>query len=253
MDSPDADWKVFIITSTSNTNVTFLSIFIEELQKKYPHSSIIGGVTGNRIGLSTNKLFSFLPPGHIAVIGLRGNVPLKAVVSRGMESISPECKANIILKQDGNITTGEFLDLQTNEIFNLYHHLQHYENAGKNTSEIMLGIRPDHHSAFSLKPFTLENEGVIFPCNDDEFEVAFNKNDHSNFMFQLFQLSPGACARDISTSLSLANTRFAAEGLAPMSCLLFTCSARGPQPDPDFFNGSHFCSICCLILREILK
>jgi hypothetical protein len=234
MDSPNEDWSVFILCHSYTSDRIFGEFFIEQLQRLYPKSSIIGGVTGKKMGISTARSFSMLGPGNIVVIGMRGNVPLKTVVSRGMDCISPESQGRIIDVVGGHFLASNFTDLSANKPFNIYQHLQNHEDTVENANEILLGIRTDQTSPFSLRPFRLFGDGVVFQF-DEKFVV---EDSSADFFFQFFQLSPEACKRDISTSLNLAKLRFSAEGLIPMSGLIFTCGARGPYSNPDFFTGN---------------
>lgn len=87
MNNPDDDWKVFIVFVGAED--PFLTAFIDQLQAKYPNSTIIGGLTSFRVGVcrsnqfSLGKIFS-----SISVLAMKGNVPLHAVVTRGVEALS---------------------------------------------------------------------------------------------------------------------------------------------------------------------
>jgi hypothetical protein len=246
MADPHEDWSVFILCFSHHVDGEFGDAFISQLQKKYPNSSIIGGFTGNRLGIAAESSFSLLDPGHIVVIGMKGNVPLKVVVSRGMEAISPECTARIIGREEGhsfhNLMTDDFLCIRNSERFNIHQHLLNHVATVDNSNEILLGVRMNSSGPYALKPFRLIQEyGVLFPMEDQLAEELLPQNGESPItFFRFFQLSPDACKRDLLTSLNLAKMRFAAEGLTPMSSLMFTCGARGPLPNPDFFTRKSF-------------
>ena len=101
----------------------------------------------------------------------------------------------------------------------------------------MLGVKSTINSAYSLNDFAMTSVGVCYPINDPELEQIYKRNENSERLYQLFQLSPDACKKDISTSLMLAKQRFSEEGLVPMGCLMFTCNGRGPEPNEEFFDG----------------
>jgi hypothetical protein len=125
------------------------------------HYSILGGVAAVKLGLVKEGSFSFLATGEIAVIGMRGAVPLKTIVTRGLESISPECRSSIESFQQGHFVTNEFINVRTGEQLNILQHLQHHEDTVENANPFMLGVKKTPTSAYSLKQFRMY--GVSFP------------------------------------------------------------------------------------------
>jgi small ligand-binding sensory domain FIST len=87
MNNPDDDWKIFMVFVVAED--PFLTTFIDQLQAKYPNATIVGGLTSFKVGVCNYNQFHFgTLYSSISVLAMKGNVPLHAVVTRGVEAIS---------------------------------------------------------------------------------------------------------------------------------------------------------------------
>ena len=86
---PPANWSVFILSAAADGS--FAEQVVTGLQKLYPNAAIFGGITSRHLGIGKGSCFYPADPRtarSVAVLALRGNVPIHCVVSRGMESLS---------------------------------------------------------------------------------------------------------------------------------------------------------------------
>ena len=81
---------MFILSATAEG--FFPQYVVNSLQRLYPNAAIFGGMTGRHLGIGKGSYYHPADPqsdGSVAVLALKGNVPIHCVVSRGVESLSP--------------------------------------------------------------------------------------------------------------------------------------------------------------------
>jgi len=257
MDDPSADWSVFILCVVgfnSNTD-NFPSSLPEGLQRLYPRAAIFGGLTGGRCGVATKgvvKMSQARPStSEVSILAFRGNVPIHVVVSRGVEAVSPVYDLTTERGDDDFALIARFAQpssdsassapppaaLKFQGVFeSLIPTLRQRRMSAHN---IILGISTNREGPFTLKT------GRVHRSGSGDLVVGLDQDEDTPLHGCFFVLTPKACALDVKTSLAQASQRLASRGERAVSCVLFSCSARGPSAggffETDSYDASTFC------------
>jgi hypothetical protein len=103
-------------------------------------------------------------------------------------------------------------------------------------------------STESNGPFLLKTTQQFFLLPNDQVGVLLEDGEEVPQFASFFVMTPQACEQDVLKSLNQAKESLAARRERPAGCVLFSCAARGPEPNPHFFNkqsfdATSFCSI----------
>eukprot|EP01041_Mallomonas_annulata_P000518 gene518-994_t len=233
----DEDWKVFIIYST---DFNYCDTIVYELQRRYPSAAILGGLTTGHVAVgntTTNSLqYSYEA---LAVLAMRGTVPLNVVVSRGVEAASVEYSIakNDVICVEGDDSPHNFIQVKTltdratgmsctpsSVVRGVITRLR----AMDSPAMLMLGVRPTTEEAYYLIPSSPQ------PLLNNNLVMSAEKYMGLPSSMQFFALTPEACRANIHASLQMARLRFAQDKQIPMATLMLSCSGRGPDSNNIF-------------------
>jgi len=81
---PAGDWSVFVLLASYDSPIDEV---IQAVQEQYPEATVMGGITGSQLLIIRHGEARVFSQGVVGVC-MRGNVPLYANVSRGVEPLS---------------------------------------------------------------------------------------------------------------------------------------------------------------------
>lgn len=250
---PCVDYRVFIVNVCPRASNPHS--FIAALTKRYPRASILGGISGTALtvtsfqGVFTSTLADAKMGREscVSMIAIAGNCPLSCVVTRGVEPVSPvyslhdvidlsEESILLVPKFESTEERGNMLTVN-NVVHGLNHAMQTRFNDGL-TAGLLLGTRisstPANAEPFWLVPLTDHN----VQTGGMAIEVYKEFNQPTPNELRIFRLSNKACQADVPRAMNLAKVRFAELDFKVMGCLLFSCTGRGPRAD--FFDSDAF-------------
>ena len=245
---------------------------LEGLQKKYPRSAIIGGVTSGALGIIKNGEYISSDTDNyassIAIAAMRGTVPLRAIVTRGVEAISPSyylpgvalageeygeevestrvaviskfadaafCTATSVALSGSSSGSGSASS--TNQYVNPAVAIR---AAGRQAAgaSVLTGVRykPPALQDINDQPFVLKSYNNFSMVSDDKLVLILDPDEELPEQIQFFKLTADACKVDVKKSLQWAKECFDACDESVMAAILFTCSARGPEANEYFFR-----------------
>lgn len=250
-------------------NGWFCEHVVSSLQKLYPQAAIFGGVTGQHLGIGKNSIF--YPPdpeseGSIAILALRGNVPIHCVVSRGVESLTPpftvlpsahpsstsanpastSLATSLLLPR--TVDVSELVDEKgvrhspRNAINTFALQLRTRRIA---TSSVVIGTGTSPSGPFILKEIDMEH---LIHHNSDRLTFQLDDGEEPPTHVAFFALTAAACEEDIARAMRDAKQRFVSRGEEVIGCVMFSCSERGPLPSQRFFakealDANSYCEV----------
>lgn len=268
MEDMHEDWKVFIIYTSNNE---YTESIIQFLQNKYPKAAICGGFTYGTVGIASHGSFTSIEENGIACLAMRGNVPIRVVVSRGVESVSDEYgvldedieikseestsvdiilikqvhllldtgssvtgSSSTIIGSSGSSTSHRHMDPVVIAPTDMITHAIHHSKLVTKSNQIMiyLGVRNQTSDLYHL--LQLPSRPIV----KSKLAFVMNKGDDKPTQLQFFCLTPTACKRDVYQSMALLKDRLRLDKQVPMATIMFSCSGRGPRRGGFFSEDS---------------
>jgi len=236
-----SDWRV-IVLYVSHGSAEYSEKVVDALQCAFPEASIIGGIcgpvflAGSGTTMSRDSQESHSKPlvvdQGLVGVAMAGNVPLKALVSRGVRPLGPVYRVTsrqYLSERLGQLCRSVAVidDVAATEIPAAAALAQSYQMMDDSGYHMFyIGVRrPDISSGFRLHGIgqhNLCNEGILL---DQEGSSAT-----SDLQLRFYQLASDECAADVKTALERAREQFEGSEEQVMGALFFSCNGRGPGP-----------------------
>jgi len=259
--SPDTEnsvdfWKVFLVYICGD-GYYHAESFVSELQSKYPHATIVGGVCDSGYVSCKRMEGRVQRPGPASVedgifgLAFGGDVPVRTIVSRGMKSVTGGDKLSLersrwIVHDAGISRTGDQSyplsreDVYADSELRPMHIIRSIidNSSGQVVSPLSMlnsvtnppeyiGLRRnemDGYELHTLYPFSIQSESIMLLTTDGTPEPNIPL---SNAEIDLFALDPESCLQDLDHTLR--NLKLQTQNDMILGGVMFSCNGRGPE------------------------
>jgi len=248
--NPKIDYKMFVVTPGQGAK--HIELLLQALQESHPRAAIVGGVFSRNVFCWKDGVLQ-TPGGAgkdegIVGMALWGNVPLQAVVSRGVVPRSPACKV-ADWEYDGNaevvvvksIYRAAFPSAASEEIMNPYTVFQQ----DMEDDDVFVGLQIEAPPVEGGGGDETMNKAQHAPYELLSFEFALQEGSpvlllsfankpqtpptNGQLAIRFFELKTPAAQTHVQRKMKAVAEELRQKRQEVLGALLFSCNGRGPR------------------------